>query len=183
MGSGFVLKGAALKPLPQGPHRHGTLIAAERAFPHSSDAPTGVKELTLGAAVALDIVIELRLPEFRPCRWDGRIRAPIMSVPEAAVNEANGVVATQDKVRSPRHTANVDSEAEPLCVKCASEDEFGLGVLGGYARHHPRSSGFIDDVGHRIGGRRVQVARSHDFTRGCVREQVAAADGGWIAWP
>ena len=182
VGSGLVLKGAALKPLRQGSHRYETRVAAECAFPNSSDAPTGFKELTLGTAVALHIVVELRLPEFRPCRWGRRIRAPFMAVPEAAVNEANRAVPTQDKVRGPGHTANVESEAEPLCVKCASKDKFGLGVLGRYARHHPRSSGLVYDVGHRVGGPRVQVARTHDFTRGCEREQVAAADGGWIAW-
>ena len=61
MGSGLVLKGAALNPLPQGPHRHGMLIAAERTFAHGRDAPTCFKKL-IGAGVALEVVIELRLP-------------------------------------------------------------------------------------------------------------------------
>ena len=167
----------------QGPYRHGMLIAAECAFPHSSDAPTGFKELALGAAVALDIAIELRLPEFRPCRWGGSKRAPFMAMPEAAVNEANCTVATQDQVRASRQTPNVESETEPLCVKCASKDKFGLGVLGRYARHHSGSSGFVDNVGHRVDGPHAQVFQSHDFTRSCEREQVSAAIGDWIAWP
>ena len=166
-----------MKPLRQGPHRHGTLIAPERAFPYSSDAPTGFEEPTLEAAGALHIVIELGLPEFRPCRWGGRIRAPFMAVPKAAVNEANRAVATQDQVGRSGQTANVESEAEPVCVQCASKDMLWLGVLGRYACHHPRSSSFVDDVGHRVGGPCAQVAQNHDFTRGGEREQVASADG------
>ena len=106
-----------------------------------------------------------------------------MTVPEAAVNEANGAVATKDQVWGSRQTANVESEAEPLCVKCASNDQFGLGVLGSYARHHPGSSGLIDDVGHRVGDPRVQVPEA-TISREVVRESKwRRLTGGWIAWP
>ena len=147
MGIGLVLRGATLKP--QG-DRHVKRIAAECALRHRSNSPASLEELTLGAAIALHIVIELGLPECRPCRWGGRIRAPFMAVPEAAVNEANGTVATENEIRRSGETPDVESESKPLRVKCPSKNEFGLGVLGRYARHHPRSSGLVDDVGHRV---------------------------------
>ena len=152
MGIGFVLKGATFEPLPQGSDCYGTCIAAEGAFPHSGDSPASVKKLTLGAAVAGHIVIELRLPELRPCRGCRRVRASFMAVPEAAVNEANGAVASKDKIRGSGQMSSVESEAKPLCVKRASKDKFGLGVLGRYGCHHSRSSGLVDDVGHRVRG-------------------------------
>ena len=43
-----------------------------------------------------------------------------MAMPKAAVNEANRAVATQDQVGRSGQTANVESEAEPVCVQCAS---------------------------------------------------------------
>ena len=82
MRSGLVLKGAALKSLTQGLHRHVTLIPPERAFPHCSDAPTSFKELAPRAAVALDIVVE-RSRRTRRCArtrwsitWNGATRGP-----------------------------------------------------------------------------------------------------------
>ncbi len=80
------------------------------------------------------------------------MRASFMAVPEAAVNEANGAVATENDIRRSGETPDVESESKPLRVKCSSKNEFGLGVLGRYARHHPRPSSLVDvdDVGHRV---------------------------------
>ena len=52
-----------------------------------------------------------------------------MAVPEAAVNEANGTVATENEIRRSGETADVESESKLLRVKCPSKNEFGLGVL------------------------------------------------------
>ena len=99
-------------------------------------------------------------------------------MPETAVNEANCTIATQDKVGGSGQTANVESEAEPLCVKCASEDKFGLGVLGRYTCHHPeiewpcrrcRSSGWRSACSSC-----PETTISREVAK---REQVTAADG------
>lgn len=173
-GSCLVLPSAASKPVLQSLQSDRARIGSESALPHNGDSPPGFEEVAFRTAVPLHVAIELGLPELRSCRWGGRVGASRMAMPKAAVNEANRAVATEDKIRCSRETPYMESESKPPRVERPSNDEFGLRVLRRYARHHARSRGPVHDVGHQLGGPFVQPVRTHDFTRGCHREQEEA---------
>lgn len=102
----------------------------------------------MNGAVSSDVRIELRPPELRSgCRY-GRVAAPLVSVPEAAVHEDHGVVLRKDKVRSTVNLAGMKSEAETARVQCAPESQLGPGILSPDPRHHPGTGLLVHDIGH-----------------------------------
>lgn len=55
--------------------------------------------------------VELRLPELRPGRWDGRVATALVAMPEAAVHEDHGAMLRKDNVRPTVNIAGMKPEA------------------------------------------------------------------------
>ena len=118
------------------------------ALPHRRYSPSVFEEFCTNGAVPSDVRFELRPPEVRPgCRY-GRVAAPLVSVPEAAVHEDHGAVLRKDKVRSTMNLAGMKPEAKTARVQCPPESQLGLGVLSPDPRHHPGTGLLVHDIGH-----------------------------------
>ena len=131
-----ISRGANLTRLPQG------------ALPYCRHAPPVFEESCANGAVSSGVRIELRPPELRPGRRDGRVAAPFVSMPEAAVHEDHSAVLRKNKVRSTVNLAGMKPEAEPARVQCPPDSQLGPGVLSPDPRHHPGSGLLVHDIGH-----------------------------------
>jgi hypothetical protein len=131
-----ISRGANLTRSPQG------------ALPYRRHAPPVFEEFFANGAVSSDVRIELRPPELRPGCRDGRVAAPFVSMPEAAMYEDNSAVLRKNKVRSTVNLAGMKPEAETARVQCPPESQLGLGVLSPYSRHHPGTGLLVHDIGH-----------------------------------
>lgn len=99
-----------------------------------------------------------------------------MAMPETAVDEADSTVAAEDKIGRSRETPDVEPEPESACMKRSSKSNFRFGVFGGYARHHSRPRGLVDNIGHRSWCSATRASGSRDFTRATRPNQVSAGD-------
>lgn len=118
------------------------------ALPYRRHAPPVFDESCANGAISSGVRFELRPPELRPgCRY-GRVAAPLVSVPEAAVHEDHGTVLRKDKVRSTVNLAGMKPEAKTARVQCPPESQLGPGVLSPDPRHHPGTGLLVHDIGH-----------------------------------
>ena len=131
-----ISRGANLTRSPQG------------ALPYRRHAPPVFEESCANGTVSSGVRIELRPPELRPGCRDGRVAAPFVSMPEAAMYEDNSAVLRKNKVRSTVNLAGMKPEAETARVQCPPEGQLGLGVLSPDPRHHPGTGLLVHDIGH-----------------------------------
>ena len=93
------------------------------------------------AAVALDIRLELGLPE----AWSGGghlgVSASLVEVPEAAVDKNGDLAAGHDDVRSARKVAPMQPESVARGEKQSADKKLGLRVLPSDAGHHSAAVG------------------------------------------
>jgi hypothetical protein len=71
-----------------------------------------------------------------------------MEMPEAAMNEDDGMMSRQDDIRFPRQSLPVKSETESRGVKKFSHDDFRFGVAPPDCRHISASGFGIEVIGH-----------------------------------
>jgi hypothetical protein len=69
-----------------------------------------------------------------------------MPVPEAAMDEYDGLVLGKDEIRLSRQACFVKAKPEALTVNPRSDQHFGLGVATPNARHHPTPRRLVDDI-------------------------------------
>lgn len=86
----------------------------------------------------------------RPGRWDSRVAAALVSMPEAAGHEDDGMILWRREVRPSCYAAGMKSEAKAARVLSTPESKLWLRVLSAYSGHHPGTGLLIDDIGHRI---------------------------------
>ena len=84
---------------------------------------------------------QLRTPILLIRRWLSASATTIMSVPEATVNEDDGVILREDQVRCSREVASVKAEAITESVDETSDGEFRMSIRGLDARHDCASLG------------------------------------------
>ena len=116
------------------------------ALPYSCHAPPVFDEFCANGAVSSDVRIELRPPELWPGCRDGRVAAPLVSVPEAAMHEDHGAVLRKNKVRSTVNLGGMKPEAETARVQCPPESQLRLCILSPHGGHHPRTGYLIDII-------------------------------------
>lgn len=105
------------------------------ALPHHNDLPAHFLQLLLLPCVALDVSFELLIPEFPVGCRSACIPASLMPVPEAAVDEYNGLVLWQHDIRMSRISPVVFSESQSFRKEIFSDDFLRLGVLAADAGH------------------------------------------------
>lgn len=106
------------------------------AFPDNRHSPSGFDQMMLIAPVPSHVGMELGLPELPASGRDGGVRAPDMTVPEAAVNEAHRSESTKHHIGCAREVAVVQTIPQTACVESPAENEFGYSVPASNPRHH-----------------------------------------------
>ena len=121
------------------------------ALPDDRHAPAErTKRLQL-SPVAIDIAPELPLPEFFISPGDGRVAAPFMPMPEAAVDEHNRAVLREHKVRGAGQLSDMKSIAKSLGEEKGAKGSFRPSVDSANARHHAAALRGGRDA-HGLGG-------------------------------
>ena len=138
---------------------------AQRAFPDDRDSPAGLEQAVPVASVPLRVGIELGSPELRAGGRDGRVRAPGMAVPEAAVDKAHGSELTKDEIGSAGEFPVVQTVSQTACVKGPAQGEFGPRVSSADSRHHAGARGLIHYVRHRWSLRVWEASRQKRTSR------------------
>ena len=126
----------------------GGPLLAQCTFPDYRHSPTGQQQSLPGSAVPLHIGPEFRLPEVRPCGGVRRIGTSFMTVPEAAMHEADSSEPAEDQVRCSRELPIMKTVPETACVQCAAQRQFGFRVPAADSRHHPRPNSSINYIDH-----------------------------------
>ncbi len=75
------------------------IVLSDIALPNDNCSPPQLSERPLVDLVPRCIPIQLFQPEFTPVGWCRAILAPLVPMPEAAVDEDDGFVFRQDDVR------------------------------------------------------------------------------------
>ena len=134
---GFESPVASVQPLLQHPCRSGFTLPSQRALPDDSHSPSGFQKKTPVPRVAVHVGLELRLPEFLTSGGGGGVRAPCVSVPETAVNEAHGSEPTKHEIGGTRQPSVVKTIPQTACVESPAENDFGYSVPAPNPGHHP----------------------------------------------
>lgn len=106
------------------------------AFPDDRHSPSGLDQMMLIAPVSTHVGMELGLPELPASGGDGGVRAPDVTVPEAAVNEAHRSESTKHHIGGAREVAVVQTIPQSACVESPAKNEFGYSVPVSNPRHH-----------------------------------------------
>jgi hypothetical protein len=95
--------------------------------------------------ISIDVPLNLlpppSLPRFRPSELAAHV-----TVPEAAMNENDGLVFRENNVRLAGQLLVMEPVTKACFMKRPTDDHFGLCVLAAYAGHHPASGRGIDHI-------------------------------------
>ena len=72
-----------------------------------------------------------------------------MSMPEAAIDQDDGPVFSQNQIRLSGEFSVVKAVPKPECMEAAPDQHFGSGVSASDACHHPAAGLFVDNVSHQ----------------------------------
>lgn len=108
----------------------------DRAFPDSGHTPAKRQKRFYVSPVAVNITLELSLPELCVGLRCGGVAATFMSMPEAAVDEHRRPVLRENKVRGARQLSDMKSIAKSLGEKKRAEGPLRPSILSANARHH-----------------------------------------------
>ena len=70
----------------------------------------------MNGCVPRNVGLELRLPEFRPGGWGGRVATAFMAMPKAAVHEDHGAMFWKNEIGPPVNLFGVKPESEAAGV-------------------------------------------------------------------
>ena len=138
------------KPPLQPRHRSCRPIPTQCALPDDRYTPAGYQQFLSRSQIALNVSLELRLPETRSGGRHGRVGAAIVTVPEASMNEADSSEATECQVGLTGKFPIMEPVSEATPMKCSAESKFRFRVLAGDARHHARSGRLIHYIDHHL---------------------------------
>src|SRR5574338_766754 len=113
--------------------------AVEFTFPDHPIAPPYPAQFTTVPSVAFDVACELAGPEFLAGGRDCCHSAPLMTMPEAAVDEDHSIPAGEDDVGVPGQVGPVEREPEPGSMQEGSDQALGERVLASNSGHHSAS--------------------------------------------
>lgn len=136
------------------PGRHGVprfghaCFGFQGAFPDRCDAPSRLRQGRSNDDVPSDIRVELCSPEIPTCRWDCRVSAVKMSMPEAAMDEDDRIVLRQHDVRLAGYALDVQPVSEAQRMQGSPKSQFRLRALPANARHHAGSGLTVDNICH-----------------------------------
>ena len=142
-------------------YRGLAVLHRQFAFPYGDDGP-GERVEHLGALqVPFNVAGHLRLPEFHVRLRHDVLRASLVSVPEAAVDEDDGPVLRQHEIGRAGQPAVVEPVSITLAPQSVTHDLLRLRVAGA-------------DVGHTV----VPLGGCHRIGHNLQEPEVIAANGG-----
>ena len=98
-------------------------------FPDNDDAPTGGLQGRLFLFIAGDIAVEFRRPKFDVGFRHGRDFAAFMAMPEASVDENDGVPFWENDVGVPWQFGRMNAVTKTQRMEVMAHDNFRLRVL------------------------------------------------------
>ena len=96
-------------------------LLPQSAFPDDRHSPSRSEQMALVAPVPAHVGMELGTPEFFASGRCGGVRTPVMTVPEAAVNEAHGSESAKHEVGGTREVAVVQAVPQTACMESPAE--------------------------------------------------------------
>lgn len=105
------------------------------AFPHADHPPPHGFQLGFVAGVARHVALDLLTPEFHIALRQTVIAASFMAVPEAAVDEDDGLVFRQNDVRASGQFPCLDPESQSTGEEVFAHYHLGLRILALDGRH------------------------------------------------
>lgn len=113
----------------------GAAAGLELALPDDNGVPSEAFEFPDVFRVALLVAADFFLPEVRICLRDGGVAAERVAVPEAAVDENDGVIFPQHDVRTARQVFPVQGIAKPPCMQESARNHLRTRVHAPNPRH------------------------------------------------
>ena len=115
------------------------------AFPNGANSPAKCLQLPFRCPIPLSVAFQLWLPIVPSSRWNAGARAPLMVVPEAAMDLDYGSSGWKDQIRRSRQISAVKPKPVARRMQQPPNHHFRLGVLGFVRPHDP--SAVIVNVG------------------------------------
>ena len=85
--------------------------------------------------VALLVTGDFIFPKIRICFGDSEGLAPLMSMPEATIDEYTGSVFPHHDIGMSGQSVMIEPVSEPFCEEVFSHNELRFGILGMNRRH------------------------------------------------
>lgn len=105
------------------------VLSVQFAFPDHKHFPSGFTQLTLLLCIPFLVAHEFLRPEFDIGFWRGRLRALVMRMPEAAIDEDDGMPTWQHHIRMPGIPFVVFTESQAFGEEKASYKTLNSGIL------------------------------------------------------
>ncbi len=125
--------------------------ALQRTFPDRGHTPARFQQRLNGPVVILDIAADLLAPE-RLSRRRPSEQMTVVPVPEAAVNEDNGLIPGKDKIRFPGQLFCMQPVAQPGRMKRFADQELRPGIPSFNSRHVAAAGRGVVNVHQTSGG-------------------------------
>ena len=123
-------------------------VFLESAFPDNCGAPFRTKQRLAVGSIPSHVGIELRLPEGGP-RGGGRgVGTSGVAMPEASVDETDGLEPREHDVWCAGEPAIVQSKPEATSVESAAKRQLRQRVAASDSRHHARAGSSVHYVRH-----------------------------------
>ncbi len=136
--------------------------SAQRTFPDDCHPPSGFQQFPNHSMIPLDVAPEFCLPKVSSCGGDGRIWAFLVTMPEAAVHEANRSEPTENQVRLPWQIPVVQTVPKSARMQCAAKYQLRFRIPAPNSGHHSRTNGRINGIDH---GRSCIALAERSFVR------------------
>jgi hypothetical protein len=120
--------------------------APDSAFPDGRHAPAGATKGRDIASVACYVLFKLARPKTGVRRWNSTRRAPLMTMPEAALHEHDGPVSGKYEIRFPWQCGDVQPESETCRMHCDAKPNLWFRVATANSRHHPGASSPVNNI-------------------------------------
>lgn len=105
------------------------VLSVQFAFPHHEHFPSGFPQLTLLLRISFLVAHEFLRPEFDIGFRRGRLRALVMRMPEAAIDEDDGMPTRQHHIRMPGIPFVVFTESQAFGEEKAPYKTLNTGIL------------------------------------------------------
>jgi hypothetical protein len=105
-------------------------------FPNRQNPPSFLLQQVHFCRIPFSVSDEFPCPEISPRFWNLIIPAPLMSVPEASMNENDSPEPAHNDLGAPRHAGNIQSIAQVSCMQAMSDQQFWSCVRASDPRHH-----------------------------------------------
>jgi hypothetical protein len=119
-------------------------------LPNNCNSPTDFLKRTNSSQITLNIPGELFLPKSGVGSWHRRVFAAAMAVPKASMHEDDRATPSKCEIGPPRQSPNVGPVTEAHAMQQFAKNKLRLRITPANARHHPRASRFVYDIGQAI---------------------------------